>query len=102
MNKYEIIKAEKGVRLKGHDQDGVEQEIKVDKYTIKVEGIDKTLELLVRSDMGVPVEETIKGAVEEALKNLPANFKTSKSEERRKQIVTESDKMVRGEDIENK
>ena len=102
MINYEIKEVKKNVILRGKDQDGNEQDIKVDKYTIQVDGIGRTLDLMVRSDLGVPVEETIKSAVEEALKNLPAEYRTSRSQERRKQIVNESDKMMRGEEVENK
>jgi hypothetical protein len=76
MINYEIIKTEKGLKMKGQDQDGNEQEVKVDKYTLKVKGIDRTLELMVRSDLGTPVEETIQAAVNDCLKNLPEGFKT--------------------------
>ncbi len=76
MINYEIKKVEKNVSMKGHDQDGQEQEIKVDKYTLKIEGIDKELTLLVRADLGTPVEETIQEAVNQCLKNLPENYKT--------------------------
>lgn len=78
MKNYTIEKIDRNVKMRGKDQDGNEQEIKVTRYTIKIEGINRTLDLLIRADLDVPAEEVIEGAVAEALKSLPADFKETK------------------------
>lgn len=82
MKNYTIEKIDKNVKMKGQDQDGNEQEIKVERYTINVEGIDRKLDILIRQDSagadGKVIEGIIDSAVEEALKNLPEDFKEKK------------------------
>lgn len=76
MINYEIKKIEKGVKMRGKDQDGDDQEILVNKYDVQVEGIDRLLEIMVYSGFGNEKEkELVEEAINQSLKNLPETFK---------------------------
>lgn len=76
MINYEIKKVERGVKMRGQDQDGEDQEILVNKYEVQVEGIDRVMQIMVYSGFGDAKEkELVEEAINESLKNLPETFK---------------------------
>ena len=54
MINYSIEKVERNIDVEASDQDGNKHMVKAIKYTIKIEGVEKKLELIFRDDVDIP------------------------------------------------